>query len=1181
MFKKYYSFLILLVVMLFPASIFALQDSYYISMGGNYGNYQADYNWIADNGGSGYLRDAERASKTGLKCNENDVMYWYYKSKAVIKMNLSKVRDDHGNSYSSCDTYTVEGTDKASLKKKVDAIYNPPKQSQSNKQVKCTTRTGGTRYEKITKNNSTVEYQFGDDSHYVGNSNFGVWSKSFHTTSTYVKSNHKQTWCTWGDKSGTSFNGVKNLPQHSFSAGSLRAYCVSPGKAFVNQTHYKTSSFDTSNCRKSNDSYACALAASIILHKKQGNGDMAIQTTLRFIAAHYNQGSGIWDGTNTYSSANIFGNTASAARSNGYAGSTSASKGILYASGSNLTALQKAISVYKEVINGFSMWAPSAKVISSSYSNGVATLYVETNFDAKTNIKSVTLSDGTRIDYTKSACENNSSNTCMKITFNADESKIKNCNLKVRISYTHGGDEVVSRIGMYLPANNPSSYQQMIIYDTSGSDTFVEASLCGGGNTCTIKDGVYYGKNGTPVDKETYDAECNEKPTTCPDPGIQKNMPEDCSTDGTTGVIKDPNMCTILNSEENVKNDYKKDYGNEYCTVYCNETLTFSFMDKAKAISGRYFVHDVGSYYSNKQNLSTVILSSRQCTSLIDYDTWEKEYNDANDAVRTTWNEYKGWEAFYLVNSDNNGAPTRTDVAEDCTGTSCNSSSSTGTSDCTGTGGIYGAYWENASWRVTRDNGSVVYASSADLEMKVAGTINDVQYKSKISSGTSGLTLTLDYGTKNSCSKAVLTPKKCPKNKKTGTCGNDCSGGGCSSAVQVNTGFVKAQYASSKSLYDNAVIDRQTLINKINSCNFVEGSDAYNKVINYAPKNTISIDYAENTDYKEGYNIKIANEQTKNHVVLRGYANTTSWKEVCGSDCDGTLSNLKGTSNNGPLQYWDCTGSEKTAKCVNVGVTIPENRLANIVVNTETIHYQEAEFYTQVFSGKVSTEPNNTGYWIKLADNYRHLYPVSAFRLTGNYPIEVEYSNLGDQSKIRDMEGGTYTCSYDAINELTKYDCDDGYHVCYPCTSEDEECDYGKVGLGVYYRSVSLSDLFPHSKYSPISPGNLTPLTRNIGQNWITANAQKVVKEIQSNGDDVWITKKPMYTIKLTPSIMKNIRNYNSSRNYIDYSLSCNGLKCSSDFLQSNLRSLMDGKYGEFYSKDLSIKNDSLYYYSK
>ncbi len=78
----------------------------------------------------------------------------------------------------------------------------------------------------------------------------------------------------------------------------------------------------------------------------------------------------------------------------------------------------------------------------------------------------------------------------------------------------------------------------MLIYDTSGSDTFVEASLCGGGNTCTIKDGVYYGKNGTPVDKETYDAECNEKPTTCPDPGIQKNMPEDCSTDGTRELLR-------------------------------------------------------------------------------------------------------------------------------------------------------------------------------------------------------------------------------------------------------------------------------------------------------------------------------------------------------------------------------------------------------------------------------------------------------------------------------------------------------------------------------------------------------------------------------------------------------------------------------------------------------------------
>lgn len=1150
MFKKYYSFLILLVVMLFPTSIFALQDSYSITLSGNYGYYWANYNWVASGGESDYLASFQRTGKPNISCDESDKANWYYKSTAVIKMDLSKVRDEHGNRYSSCDSYTISGTDKASLEKKVNAIYNPPKQSQSNKQVKCTTRTGGKRYEKITKNNSIVDYNLGNDNHNVGNSNYGMWGKSTSASSYngYAKG-VIGTKCTWGNSGGKSYKGVKQLNQYKFTAGNLIAYCLNPGKAFQNGVHVKTSSFDTSNCTTSMSSYSCQLAAAIIKHTSGGSIDhMALQTTLRFLAADNNDGNGIWLRESNvdvfYTSADIFGLTAKYA-SQGYSGSASSPKdGILYTN-SYLSSLQKAIRVYKEVKSGFSMWAPSVKITSANYSNGVATLYVETNFDAKTNIKSVTLSDGTRIDYTKSACENNSSNTCMKITFNADENKIHDCNLKVRISYTHGGDEVISKIGMYLPSNT-SKHQKMLIYDTSGSDTFVEASLCGGGNTCTIKDGVYYGKNGTPVDKETYDAECNEKPTTCPDPGIQKNMPEDCSTDGTTGVIKDPSMCTILNSEENVKNDYKKDYGNEYCSVYCNETLTFSFMDKTKAISGRYFVHDVGSYYSNKQNLSTVILSSRQCTSLIDYDTWEKDYIKANDDVRTTWNEYKRTETL--------DKRTKSDSKTYCNGgcgpTTCSCGCNEYSYDdegnvtgcavpCTYTGTAPNAcdtwtwYWANSStgtgykWTDANGNEHTSYPS--------------------YSSGSSNYS--------SSCSACAGTSS---------VVGN--------AGTRVNT----------VNGWSGAVNRRQTLINKINSCNFVEGSDAYNKVMNYTPKNTISIDYAENTIYKENYNIKIANEKTENHVVSRGYADTTSWKEVCGSDCDGTLSNLTSTSNYKHLTYWACTGSELSAECHDVTTMyFPQNRLANIVVNTETIHYQEAEFYTQVFSGKVSTETNNVGYWIKLSDNQYHLYPVSAYRLTGNYPIEVEYSNLGDQSKVRDMEGGTYTCSYDAINELTKYDCDDGYHVCYPCTSEDEECDYGKLGLGVYYRSVSLSDLFPHSSYSPVSPGNLTPITRNIGQNWITAKAQKVVKEIQSNGDDVWITKKPMYTIKLTPSIMKNIRNYNSTRNYIDYSLSCNGLKCSSDFLQSNLRSLMDGKYGEFYSKDLSIKSDSLYYYSK
>ena len=76
-----------------------------------------------------------------------------------------------------------------------------------------------------------------------------------------------------------------------------------------------------------------------------------------------------------------------------------------------------------------------------------------------------------------------------------------------------------------------------------------------------------------------------------------------------------------------------------------------------------------------------------------------------------------------------------------------------------------------------------------------------------------------------------------------------------------------------------------------------------------------------------------------------------------------------------------------------------------------------------------------------------------------------------------------------------------------------------------------------------------------------------------------------MYTITLTPSDIKKIRNYNDSNSYNDYTLKCTkGLYCKSTFLREKFRNLINeekscGISDEWYacdSGDLASYRDEL-----
>lgn len=987
-----------------------------------------------------------------------------------------------------------------------------------------------------------------DNKQKIGLEACGYWS-STKSSSSDLQSNYTRLLCT---QSGSRKVEEKKLIQNAYKTDNgSDAFCVNPGRAFSEQTYVKAEEYNVFDCKTSNNSYYCALAS---VFANYSNSDyLAKLTALRLIAGAYNQGGGWWDSSekSTYA-ADIYAKTAKKIMDGTVDDieSVATKTGILYDRDNTNGSFREGVEIFKSVMNGFEIWTPSAKVVSKSYDGSQVTLNIETNFDAATSIMKISYNGQPIIEYNTSSC---GSGTCMTVTFNLDSSQVSNCKNKIRIFYEKVGAKAISSVYLYTASKNVGN-QQMVVYDTSG-ETYVDVSICpSGGEDLKCKkvkqnDGtyIYYGPNGTVVDETTYNRECKN---TCDETNIDYKMPENCN-EGTSGAISDPSMCTIMNSKFSVKNSYyKKEYGNEYCKVYCRESLKFTFMDKETAIAGRYFYHNVQSYKTNKQYLSTVILSTRQCSSIIDYDKWKKAYDSANQNVLNTWNQLKKIEA--QVNNT-----TSIESSKDCAGGSISGCrhSHDDDFDCKyDNNGIWGCDHSKYTIPGTYCNSTTIKCTSYDW--------SGARYRHTYSNGSTGI---INVGGSDTCSLS---------------CDITCSG--CNNSV---TAASAPSYGGESGVYNNAVSTRNSLVNKINSCNFVEGSDAYNKVMDYNPKNTINIYYAENFEYNQGYDINIKNVSTSNEVVKRTYANSSDWSSFCGKDCNGNLSNLSSSSNNVTLTYWDCSGSETSAICSNIGVNVPQNRLANIEVERETQHYQSNEFYVQAFTGLVSTKKFNTGFWFSLKDNYKHLYPVSSVRRSGNYGIKVTYSNLGDPKSTRKMANGNYTCSYDVVNELTIYDCDDNYddHTCKCLDGTDcsKNVD-GQVGMGVYYRPISLNDVFPHSSYSPTVGGTINVNTRNIGENWTTAKAVQVVKEIQSSGDNLIVDKKPQYVVKLTPTIMKKIRSYNDNTTYLDNSIyKCDdNLICYSSFLDKDLKNIMgSSNYRNLYSKDSSIKSDSLFYY--
>lgn len=161
-------------------------------------------------------------------------------------------------------------------------------------------------------------------------------------------------------------------------------------------------------------------------------------------------------------------------------------------------------------------------------------------------------------------------------------------------------------------------------------------------------------------------------------------------------------------------------------------------------------------------------------------------------------------------------------------------------------------------------------------------------------------------------------------------------------------------------------------------------------------------------------------------------------------------------------------------------------------------------------------------------------------KIDSNYYIPIDISN------------GTNGRIYRTIaieGKQISYDCPLG-------TTNNLNCSYGDCDLpivgttNIIFRPISLSNPFPNVKSGAEY--------RTMGANWNEELADTYIKNNRGTSDYNVYTLKPMYTITLTPSTIKEIREYNNNHNYNDSSFDCSNDTCVSNFLWKDFNNIIN-----------------------
>ena len=198
--------------------------------------------------------------------------------------------------------------------------------------------------------------------------------------------------------------------------------------------------------------------------------------------------------------------------------------------------------------------------------------------------------------------------------------------------------------------------------------------------------------------------------------------------------------------------------------------------------------------------------------------------------------------------------------------------------------------------------------------------------------------------------------------------------------------------------------------------------------------------------------------------------------------------------------------------------------------NTQNYYFDYQKNKVQV--GENIGENIKDGYYI---DDH-NIYPIlSSAKVDTDYDIDT---TIEGNKKSELGEDYTYTCQYSVVGGETPPNENDPD----PDNPDDTDIPFNELN-NYYYRTISLSDIFPDHRGSK-RPYNWRYI---INEESIERNSNKTYSEL------------PEYVVVLSPSNMRDIRNYNireeKEGGYLNYSLDCEIIGgervCESDFLNN------------------------------
>ena len=638
---------------------------------------------------------------------------------------------------------------------------------------------------------------------------------------------------------------------------------------------------------------------------------------------------------------------------------------------------------------------------------------------------------------------------------------------------------------------------------------------------CEIVDGQHYCEDGQPCNEDEYirqclcnpvvtvPSDCNNFDTASTETGYISDIATTDRNCNNSEVVNQVKQCVIDNDDATgetfeATNELS---GNPYCKVWCSESYDFELPTAQYSTSGGYFT------------LSTTISGTRNCyvsaaddpTQGIDEQKFINTIISLQEDLIEQWNNYNfaktGVQAWSSVSQ--NGKRDAGCSGGSCCGKNCSSQSPS----CSE------VYIYEYQFSASQYSFSVTNANTLNAKLQItAGDDRDYDHT---------------FGEENDCG-----------------CGGSCGYDGYADA--------EAQYESFQSQMNTAMNNMREILEEINeqiilfnSCSGVISNDTpISDLITSVPSSTSTSSWDNDMQF----------EPTVDFVYDQDYMNQMSgkFKQIsddesseymyCSGDTDDEYNCQSGSSTSEIQRSFTFVTCYENG-CRDVTVNVGDSNWVRKTKSHEAEYIVDDEFstYTQYGTIKVKWDRcnGNDCLWTDLPEGS---IPVSLITETGVVPFQFTFGNIGqsnssttlgrlignnvsvltEYNKLDDKykcggnvsatTDGGYVCHYlnncpgcdftcDDDNNCEFDNCDDGY-----CTLICPNCIFDGDNANFSYRTVSLNNMFPND--------------RVIGYNWSeTAKAEATLQEIEDAGESVY--EEPQYSYTLSPSNLRNIREYN------------------------------------------------------